>query len=156
MTICRPLPFVFSSVRLSVPLVSCSSWWLLPALVAREGRRALGKKAAREFSVGVPRSRCVVISTGNRTQMGHYEQRRKKVHSYRPPLNVFGGIWRSFDRIVCNSLRTSREPVGEAPVNTITMTCWSRDRADDVPGITRKRRRECRTSMFVSLLLHTS
>ena len=24
------------------------------------------------------------------------DQRRKKVHSYLPPLNVFGGIWRSF------------------------------------------------------------
>ena len=29
---------------------------------------------------------------------------------------------------VCNSLRTSRESVGEARVNTIKMTCWHRDR----------------------------
>ena len=67
--------------------------------------------------------------TGDNTE---YDQRRKKIHYYIPLYDVFGGIWRSFGGAaywrVCNSLRTSRESVGEAHVNTITMTCWSRDR----------------------------
>ena len=58
-------------------------------------------------------------------------QRRKKGHSYLPPLDVFGGLLRSFGWAkVCNklSLRTSGASVGEARANTIKMTCWSRDR----------------------------
>ena len=56
------------------------------------------------------------------------ETKYEKDESYLPSGNVSGGIWRRFGGaaywMVCNSLRTSREPIGE--VHAITMTCGAR------------------------------
>ena len=85
----------------------------------------------------------------------------KKDGSYLPPCNVFGGIWRSFGGaaywIVCNSWRTSREPVGESRVDTITMTCGSRAPSRwwrNARPVPRRHTRHNRTSMTESPITH--
>ena len=94
-----------------------------------------------------------------RQQKGVKELNTKKDDSYlKCPVTffvAFGIVLVAFG-VVSLAPRTgwwvivAYEPVGEARVNTITMTCWSRDCADDIPGITRERRREC---LYVTTVL---
>ena len=100
------------------------------------------------------------------TRVRHHNQRRKKVHSYLPPLNVFGGIWHIFGGTakskcvivfvrVASPLAKPASTQSQWRVGLEIASRWWRTR-DNTQTAPRMHVRHNRTTMFVSHLLHTN